>query len=578
MSKIRSLFSKNSILSVIIIAYFIAIGVYLELMVPFHITFKEQTSIFIYGQDLIWNYFRMPAALSRLIGDFCTQFFAFRHTGTLIIIFLFAVLFFSVRKSLNILSGQNTNLAWGAAFLVTSVECALFTGIDWDITLCIGQIIALGTFIFLSKCRNRLIQYFLIAIAFPLIGGYMLMLAMLIICYGFKHKRYIEPIVIAAVSFLVILLFSRMEMLYMGQAVVYPLDTHSLSVSPYNMFITFAIMLVFHILSELAFSNFKAVRISIYTICAASCILAFVLIYDRNDEHILELSTYTYKRDWEKAEKASASINDNNNLYDILVHNCALARKCDLPNKLFKYPQIGLDGMYLDVTSASKYIDHFFNVDFHLELGDLTWATDCSFLGQTQVRGRMPSRMIRRSAEIAIIAGDSALAEKYLNILSHSIPHKKWAAEVQNGLRFGRLPQYLVKLKSLTPESDIHFNQNDHEAALLSVIEGNRNNKIALDYLLCAYILDKDLKSFARTFHSYYNWKDKTAIPQIYQEALIASAPNMDKLKEVAEMYNLNSKLLTAYMQFSKAVQTGDRKTVRKFSGSYWDYLLTYGK
>lgn len=573
-----SISRKNSILWIITVAYFIAMAAYLELMVPFHISFKEQTSIFIYGQDMLWNYFSKPAALSRLAGDFLTQFFAFRHTGTLIIVLLFAGLFISVRKTMNILSDRNQDISLCAAFLVTSVECALFTGIDWDITLCIGLIVALNAFIFLSKCKNRIYQYILIAVAFPFIGGYTLMLTMLVICSEIKRKRYIGSIFLAAESFLIILLFSKMEMLYLGQAVVYPLDRHSLSAAPYRTFITFAIIAVLYILSALPFSNLKSVKVSLYAVCAVFSISAFPWTYSSYDEHILELSTYTYYRDWDKAEKASAVSHDKITLYDILVHNCALARKGELPGKLFKYPQMGLDGMYLAVNNVSTYIDHFFNVDFHLEFGDLTWSTDCSFLGQTQVRGRMPSRMIRKSAEIAILAGDSALAEKYLNILSHTISHKKWATAVINGLRTDKLPQDLARLRDLTPESDIHFNQNDHESALLSVIEGNRNNEVALDYLLCAYILDKDLKNFARTFHAYYNWKGNAAIPQIYQEALIASAQNMDKLKEIAQMYSISPRMLTAYMQFSRAIQTGDRKTAQKFSGSYWDYLLTYGK
>ncbi len=570
---------RKSLIGIISVAFFAAIAVYLEAAVPFHINFKEQTSVFISGQGFLWQYFSKPAALSKIIGDFLTQFFAFKHTGTVIIVSIFALLLFTVQKALQILfSDKNSIFTWSAAFFVTSIECALFTGVDWDITMCIGLIIALYAFIIWTKCRNNWLQYILVAIAFPLIGGYIIMLAMLMIIVLIERKKFIESIIIAAESFLFILIFCRIEMIYMGQAIIYPLDRHSLSANPSRMFISFVTVLIFCILSVLLPNCQKSIKAAVCSLCTVLSIMAFVWTYNKNDEHILELLTHTYHRDWSKAEKACFANDKDISIYDVLVHNNALARKGELAKNLLKYPQMGISGMFLPTVQTSTYIDHFLNVDFHLELGDLTWATDCSFLGQTQVRGGMPSRMIRRSAEIAVIAGDSALAEKYLNILSHSIPHKKWAAEVQNGLRSGRLPQYLVKLKSLTPESDYHFNQNDHKAALISVIEGNSDNGIALEYLLCAYILDKDVTNFASAFDSYYNYQDSKSIPQIYQEALIASARNMDKLKEISYKYHINQNLLSAYMQFSKAHQTGDRKTAGKFSGSYWNYLLMYGK
>lgn len=570
---------KNSIILSIALVYLIAIAVYLELVVPYHICFKEQTSVFICGQGLLWDYFTKPAALSKIAGDFLTQFFAFKHTGTIIIVLVFALLLTAVQKTMQALISEKDNIfTWSAAFLVTGIECALFTGIDWDISMCVGLIAALYTFVLWNRSSTRWLQYILIAIAFPLIGGYILMLAMLFIITLIERKRYIGAIIIALESIIFILVFSRIGMLYPGQAIVYPLEQHSLSADPSRMFISFAVILLFYILSVLPYGYHKTIKRIACPISAVCCIIVFLWTYNKNDEHILELSTHTYHRDWNSAEKASSTKGPDINVYDVLVHNHALARKGELSEKLLEYPQIGIDGMFLPTIQTSTYIDHFFNVDFHLELGDLTWATDCSFLGHTQVRGGMPSRMIRRSAEIAVLAGDSALAEKYLNLLSHSIPHKRWAADVKKGLRSGKLPQELARLDKLTPESDYHFNQNDHSAALISVVEGNRNNGIALDYLLCAYILDKDLTHFVSAFNSYYNYTGPKAIPQIYQEALIASARNMDQLIEFSEKYHLNQSLLSAYMQFSKAIQTGDRKTAGKFSGSYWNYLLMYGK
>ena len=61
---------------------------------------------------------------------------------------------------------------------------------------------------------------------------------------------------------------------------------------------------------------------------------------------------------------------------------------------------------------------------------------------------------------------------------------------------------------------------SDYPGVLSSLVAEYPENKQALDYLLCYYLLNENLNSFKNTFDTYYKGKFEV-VPRLYEEALV---------------------------------------------------------
>ena len=69
-------------------------------------------------------------------------------------------------------------------------------------------------------------------------------------------------------------------------------------------------------------------------------------------------------------------------------------------------------------------------------------------------------------------------------------------------------------------EHDILMSISDYPGVLSSLVAEYPENKQALDYLLCYYLLNENLNSFKNAFDTYYKGKFEV-VPRLYEEALV---------------------------------------------------------
>ena len=102
----------------------------------------------------------------------------------------------------------------------------------------------------------------------------------------------------------------------------------------------------------------------------------------------------------------------------------------------------------------------------------------------------------------------------------------------------------------------------------------NRINRKSADYLLCSYLMDRNLDAFAVNISKYYTVNDSVALPKHYKEALILythlrSAPSIVYKNDVMEAdYQDYQKL-----EVSKS-DVRERKTALRdtYGNTYWYY------
>ena len=216
--------------------------------------------------------------------------------------------------------------------------------------------------------------------------------------------------------------------------------------------------------------------------------------------------------------------------------------------------------------------------DALLEIGDVSQATDCALLAQTVMPGHYSTRMLRRLAEIAVVTGDYDVAVKYLNILSRTRNHRAWAADLTECIMSDSIPDQYLIWRSRTAPVDRFFGQGDIRASLNIIASESPYNKVAIDYLLCSYLIDKNVNRFISYYDKYYlNALDQVVtVPDLYQEALMVNVNSNESLRETVEKYGISGRVVEKFMNLMQArIQSEDPDVITEEAvGTYWNYIM----
>lgn len=193
----------------------------------------------------------------------------------------------------------------------------------------------------------------------------------------------------------------------------------------------------------------------------------------------------------------------------------AMAQNGILPQTLGNVESVDL-GTLLHIGPESTIQEMKLMNEFYFLLGDMTLAERAALLGCVSSPNNRNVRMIKRLAEVNLVAGDEEAAMKYLRLLDKTWAYRKWAKLNRPGKMNARLE---AKKAFACKEDKVRL--NDHcRVVLMGLLEANPNNKVALDYLLCTDILVKELGTFYQDYITYYLPVYGEAKEPVYQEML----------------------------------------------------------
>ena len=145
--------------------------------------------------------------------------------------------------------------------------------------------------------------------------------------------------------------------------------------------------------------------------------------FSKTDKDAVLIHFYAAGRDWESVLKTSAALSttDRTVLFQI---NRALYHLDRLPDQAFSYAQYwGENGLIL--TSHYSHDVLMFCSDLYFDMGHIKESLHWAYEAQT--KSDQSPDVIKRIVINNIILGEYTVAEKFLNILSKSILHKRWA-------------------------------------------------------------------------------------------------------------------------------------------------------
>lgn len=547
---------------------------FFQFFYPYHLFFKEQIQLFLYTADYFQAYFNKPAWLASYTGDFLTQFLYLRGGGPAVISLILVIEWWISSKVIRQISFTTKATLW--ALIPVGMDWILHLGILHGISVSMGYIAVLVLFLIYSKISNRWLSLaaglVIIPIAYWIAGMGVLLLPVLIMARDWNQGSVngLKWIAISALAGLIPPALRHTYLLTPLQSFIYP----ALQVKSLILPIAFIFILaVVSFLKKFEITYSKGMNWAVPI--ASMGVLAGGIAMNANFhlEKILSLDSETYFGNTERVIELSQKyqLKDWRASY---FTNMALSKKGMLPEYLLDYYQPAFHGLILPVMPDENWQSIFVSNEVFYLVGDMNLAQHSAMLGNTFSPFQRSSRMIKRLAEINMVNGDGAAAGKYLHLLKNTLFHKKWAVNRQPLNHTSASVPWLAEKRKQIPHADTLRKSNDYVPSLCFLVEQNPDNVIAVDYLLCYYLLNKDLNSFVKAYELYGRGISRP-VPSLYSEALLIHLFSVKASAEKTATYSINPQKIKDFIAYTQLYgqKQGEMKAMEeRYGKSYWFY------
>ncbi|PZX16823.1 hypothetical protein LX69_01637 [Breznakibacter xylanolyticus] len=542
---------------------------------PHHLYFKEQNLLFLWDISAVLDYMSESGWLAHLLGDFFTQFFYLQGGGALVLTFWLMVEWWLVSRMLRDVT-QHASASWWAVLPVmvdAGLHTSLLHGLEWTMAVLLGSV-----FYFLLSFRLRrwgllMVSVLLIMAGWWLCGAVVLVAPLMWVMHGLMPQkrdwwRWLLPSLVVAV---LLPLAGRYHYLQtIRQAYVCP----SLIADGW-----WVIVALVSALAGVWFSRFQWLqrrRIMVGCIVLLGVTAGVVAGWCRADfegERIHELDNLTYFGRYEEVLEI-VQRQGLKSRHAIYFANLAMSELGILGDSLMTVPQPATYGLMLPVAPGEGWVSILFSNEVHYRVGDMNMTQHAAMLGNTFSPRCHNSRMMRRLAEVNLAIGDTAAAGKYLGLLEKTLFHCRWA---QTRLSLPSTSYWLREMhhrRALLPVSDTIRRSNDFTGSLGFLISQNPRNVVAVDYLLCYHLLNKDLASFHRTYVATAQSLTRK-MPQVYAEALLLYLYLERATPQQAAAYQIPAEVVSRfpeYLRMGEDASNNAAALTRRFGKSYWMY------
>jgi len=540
-----------------------------------------------------WRFFKQsiahPGGLIEFLGGFLSQLFYINWIG--------AVVITAVAWGLSKVSTKLIALAGGKSSyrMLCYIPALLFimSYNYYDHALLLGLALLAALFFSVLYIKSRIkpvsarILWFgiLFIVLYFIAGGACLFFAVLaVINECFSRREYTAAALLFAIA---------ASGPYLAGALIFDLPSSAifLSLTPFNsgwanmdsalilqsMFLFVPGLIVFLLLfsskkAGFSFQGKLLVKILPYAVLLVLFIIGNVITFNINKKTLNKLMYFSHIKKWEKVlNQAQKLPSDTYNLYNNYQINRALYHSGRLGEEMFSFPQ-NMDAFALRFVMRDAAL-----IDISLELGSLNVAEHLS-LELLEVAGNSPF-FLRDLALVNLAKKQTDTARIFLNALCKDLIFRKKAMRLLRqldkdpGLEGDRRVQYL---RNVMLEKDIA--NIDIESLYLKLLEKNRYNRMAFEYLMAHYLMerrvDKVAENFARLDELGYK-----EIPRNYEEAILLHSLDTGgtiklfgkKLRpETLEKFYAFSEIMSSSAEISRVAAS--RELMQKFGSTYFFY------
>jgi hypothetical protein len=296
--------------------------------------------------------------------------------------------------------------------------------------------------------------------------------------------------------------------------------------------------------------------------------------------HIYKIAYLSDNEKWTQVLAQVDRAPESDNLY-ILPHiNKALYYTGQLPDKMFSYPQRAGIAVLFPPMRAGEAKDYIHAVDLVYRLGCVNMAEHFSY-EVWEGTGPMP-QILQKLVEINIIKGSIKTAKIFLRALCKDLIFGRNARKRLQELEENPLSaesERVRLVRSQIPQKDIAARDVELDRILQSLLEHNKKNRMAFEYLMALYLSTKDLESFVKYMPRFRDF-GYTRMPRHYAEALLIHSSVNQKSIDFRR-FRINPEMVQKCIDFMKtyAMLMSDRAVAWKalapeFGNSYFFYFM----
>lgn len=517
---------------------------------PSMMAYQEQYQLFLFDCHYLVERLALPGGTATYVAEFLTQFYNTPVFGALVISLLLVT---SQQLSWLLMRNNAYKTEDLSAYLLSFLPSLLIWRIMGDESLMLAYIVAFiivqAAMIFAPKTRNALLIYILPAIpitywiAGPMVG-------MLALYTGIRLiktcNRKIEGFSLAAFS----LVYTTLIVAASSYFLPYPtvrfflglfyyrsieVPTHIMCLSPMLLLILTGVTI------PLANKLYKTVAVAVVTVVASSLGSAI----DSQKYVLMDYDCLVRQQRWAdivaKAEQKTPDLP-----MSVCATNLALAMTGKLGDRCFDFYQHGTEGLLPEFERNFNTI--LVTGDAYFMLGLVNTGQRYAFEAMESIPNYNKSgRVFKRLAETNLINGQYKAAEKYLKALQKTIFYKKWADRRMEMIRNPKLidshPMYSY-LRKVRLTDDFLFSDKETDKLCGQLVMHNKENLVAIQYLLMFPLLNKDLNTFMQ-YYTYVKSISKYS-SQACEEAVALAYAQQGKLPQ-AQMERYKSSPVWRY-------------------------------
>jgi len=603
-----SLVSKSRIYSISLSFMLISFAVFAALWFIFCnryfvLYYHEQIQLFRFDWLYFRSYFNYPGGLSGYLGSFLTQFFYYPVAGSIILAIVLTtvvLLFYSFYRSC-----FNAEQLFFISFIPAVLLMMSFANINFYMSAAVGLLFALAGFRLYVSLSLPLVRYgaglALFAVIYFIAGGNALLLTVMILIFenskiqrltssnpsGFKDSWIQKKWNFGILLLPVLLPWLAWRMIY-----TVPISEAYFAQTPANfLFPTIASKAawlsipVLYLILRLFANKYNQWKLSLWKSLVANCIFIFAMTaigaysaYDRKAD-MLNRMAFDLQQDKFDSVIALGKAYPNSNRLAIYLNNIALAESGQMPYRMFQFRQIGSAGLFLDWQQT--YFSTWYLGEIYYRLGIIPEAEHCAFESLVSSPREPNAQVLQRLVITNIVRRDSITADKYLRYFDRSFAYRKWARQQRINLALAMADTAFHLPGTPTPSrhSDFFMVYQQPDYTLTRLLEANPKHRLAFEYLMAYYMLQKNIEMVKWCMDKYYNNFDYPVLPAHFEEALMVYQNAVLAGDELFTQYPVSRATrdrFERYAQAFKAAQGNKRnfeQLKKQFGNTYWYYV-----
>ena len=558
-----------------------------------HLYQKEQLQLFEVTFSYFFQMISHQGGLAIYLGEFFTQFFRIPFAGAIIITILILLLQRTTARMLVIITGKSTLILF--SFLPVIGYWILLLNDFYDLSGLTGLLISLTVacvYLNLTESRSRTISgLFLIPAVYWLTGGAYLVFALIIIVSEtiFRlrgDKNRVPESLLVLMIYLLLTIFvpvitrefiitdtilqSYLSEAYYKIRIFFPLQL-------ILIFVSFPLLILIRQFLPEHFSGKLLLRINLISVIILIGLSVWGVVYygDFKAEKVMAYENLVYSEEWvkiiDRAEKEQPS-----DPVSILAVNLALAESGQLSSKMFDFNQ-KKNSLFPEYERRGMTPFIANEIFYHLGLINFAQMFALETIESTP-DAKYPVRAFRRVAETFIINGQYDNALKYLTPVCHTLFYRRWAKDCMSYLyneeKINAHPVWGPK-RTFSSKYDFYYNSKQIDNALRYLLISNPGNRVAFEYLMAYYLLQKDFDGFIGNIH-LADELNYNGLPLVWQQAsayiltrLSQVPPQLEKLRISNDVVNS----IKLYAQLFSAEKQDTIKIKKEFGNTYWYYL-----